>query len=273
MPHAALWPALGVSLLVAACSNTGDFGRRADTIVTNSILPQAGTLAAMARSEPVSAYPFTDDERELRDRAWRYLMPAHEAANLQHALAELSYTRVLPAWHHSDRNHYHLLLLSGEFRSVASRYAKLADDIEADHLLLNPFVIVATRVCLADRARLRSLQHVSFLSGAQRDHALYRVEENRFLLAWVQRDWRYRANAFRYALEHLMIEAPQHEAVLAERRLLSLEAVLARYESWDVCGEGLADSRRKLIDKDTAPGFRPRHARPVAAPPAPRPPK
>ena len=65
-------PALG------AASRSGDFGRPKQSFWNDVILPTAGSKAARVRGEAVSGYPFTDAEDELRDRSWRFLMPAHE---------------------------------------------------------------------------------------------------------------------------------------------------------------------------------------------------
>jgi hypothetical protein len=231
---------VAAALALAACQpgHTGDFGRRADNVVTNTVLPKAGLFSAWARGEAVSLYPFTDDEIELRDRAWRFLMPAHDKANLQMRLAELSYTRVLPPLPHSGRNHYHLLLMSEDYRSVASRYHKLGSDIEADRQLMVPFSQTAARVCAADRVRIKSLPHVRQLDPVQAEQAVARVAENRGLVDWVRRDMREKAAAYRYALEHMTIEAPMREAIKAEQALIAMESAQQTLDYWDGCGEG-----------------------------------
>jgi hypothetical protein len=228
-----------MSLFLAACSSyhTGDFGRRADNVVTNGFLPKAGIASAWMRGEPVSLYPLTDDEIELRDRAWRFLMPAHDKANLQMKLAELSYTRVLPPIPHSGLNHYHLLLMAEDYRSVASRYQKIGSDIEADRLLMIPFSQAAARVCAADRTRVQSLAHVKHLTPLQREQAVTRVIENRVLVDWVRRDMRDKVQAYRYALEHVTIEAPMRQAIHAEQALIAMESAQQTLDYWDGCGE------------------------------------
>jgi hypothetical protein len=220
-----------------AASHTGDFGRRADNVVTSSILPKAGLASAWMRGEPTSLYPFTDDEIELRDRAWRFLMPSHDKANLQMKLAELSYSRVLPPIPHSGRNHYHLLLMTEDYRSVASRYQKLGQDVESDRQLMIPFSQAAARVCAADRVRIQSLNHVQQLSETQRASAVARVAENRMLVDWVRRDMREKAAAYRYAVEHIAIEAPMREAIRAEQAVIALESAQQTLDYWDGCGE------------------------------------
>ncbi len=226
-------------VLLAACSSshTGDFGRRADNVVTGTVLPKAGLFSAWVRGDAVSLYPFTDDEIELRDRAWRFLMPSHDKANLQMRLAELSYTRVLPPLPHSGRSHYHLLLMTEDYRSVASRYHKLGQDIEADRQLMVPFSQAAARVCAADRVRVQSMNTVKELHPTQLQQAAARVAENRGLVDWVRRDMREKAAAYRYALEHITIEAPMREAIRAEQALIAMESAQQTLDYWEGCGE------------------------------------
>jgi hypothetical protein len=247
-------------LCVAACnrSEMGDFGRRPDNAVTGSILPSAGVVSAWWRGDPVSLYPFTDDEIELRDRAWRFLMPSHDKANLQQAIAELAYTRILPPLPHSGRNHYHLLLMADDYRSVASRYAKLGQDVEADRLLMVPFSQAAAKVCAADRVRALALNDVKQLTNIQREQAVARIAENRMLVDWVRRDMREKAAAYRYALEHVAIEAPMREAIRAEQALVAMESAQQTLDYWDGCGENPLPlpphmtRRGPATDKDTA---------------------
>jgi hypothetical protein len=245
-------------LLLAACgrNDLGDFGRRPYNTVTGSIMPSAGLVSAWWRGDPASLYPFTDEEIELRERAWRFLMPSHDKANLQHAIAELAYTRILPPIPHSGRSHYHLLLMTEDYRSVASRYAKLGSDIEADRLLMVPFSQAAARVCAADRVRILALNDVRDLTHLQREQAVARVAENRMLVDWVRRDMRDKAAAYRYALEQMTISAPTREAIRSEQALIALESAQQTLDYWDGCGEnGIAvpprmTRRGPVIEKD-----------------------
>lgn len=188
------------------------------------VLPEVGAFAAHVRGEPVSRYPFTDDEDELRNRAWRFLMPAKERSWFEAAVADLVRTRVLPVdLYPVDRTAYHHALMDESFRSPASRYRRVAEDAFADLKLIGPFAARASRVMAADQVRLNSLAHVRSLDEEQVHHALARVAENRCLIAWVRHETHGRLIAYRYALEHLVIEAPQGEAVAAERTLANLE--------------------------------------------------
>lgn len=188
-------------------------------------LPATGSIAARLRGEPVSAFVFTDDEEELRRRAWRFIMPAHERSWFERQLAELVRTRVLPV--HGGlgfrASYFHALMRDGG-RSPSSRYRRLSEDAVADATLIEPFAFTAARVLKADEARLRGLAYVQDLTPAQAREAALRVGENRCLIAWVRWEIEGRAAAYRYALEHLFIEAPQREGVAVERALKFFDA-------------------------------------------------
>lgn len=254
---------LVIAALLAGCfRQTGDFGRRHDNIVTGTLLPATGQLAAAIRGEPMSVHPLTDDELEMRRRAWHFLMPGHEEAVFRMRLSELAYTRVLPPFPYHGREAYHATLMSGQFRSVASRYRRLADDIESDRQLTFPFTRVAARVCQADRVRSAAIPHVAHLDGHTHEHALARMAENALLVAWVKTEMVRRTEMWRYALEHLVLEGPQREAIIAERALLAIERDMQMIALWDGCGE---PGRIESAVAPAAPhgGYRPASPPPV----------
>lgn len=221
-------PRVAAALLAAACLagcvERGDFGRVKPS-VWNDLVAQTGTIAALARDEPVSDNPFTDDETELRGRAWRFLVPARGRPWLDRLLAELVATRIVPSdMIEPDYRAYHEGLLSGPFRSPVSAYRKLSEDVSADGRLVEPFGLAAARVLAADRVRLAALARLRDASAADIVDARARVAENRCLIAWVVSATGFRLAAYRYALEHLVVEAPQRDAIPAERLLARLAA-------------------------------------------------
>lgn len=217
-------PILAILILAAGCAQEGDFGRPAPS-AWNSLIETTGTLAARERGEPASPYPLTDDERVLRDRAWRFLMPAEDRAAFEDVLANLTRTRVLPpAWRVPDVATYHVGLVSEPFRSPVSRYRRLSEDATADGRLIPPFAATAARVMEADSLRLRSLPFVRTLDDLDVRDAAMRVAENRCLTAWVRLEAGARLARYRYALEHLLVEVPGREALAAERVLHFLDA-------------------------------------------------
>jgi hypothetical protein len=214
---------LALLALLAGCAQEGDFGRSKPS-AWNSLVETTGTLAARERSEPASAFPFTDDERSLRDRAWRFLMPAAGRDAFTDVLANLTRSRLLPpSWRTADPAAYHDTLMGDAFRSPVSRYRRLSEDIGTDARLIPQFAALAVRVKEADALRLRSLPFVKTLDDRDVRHAAMRVAENRCLIAWVRLETGLRAAGYRYALEHLLIEAPGPEAVQVERTLAALD--------------------------------------------------
>ncbi len=216
-----------VSLLltasVAACAQEGDFGRPARS-TWNGLVETTGTLAARERGLPASASPLTGDEEILRDRAWRFLMPAQGRAAFEDALANLTRVRALPAsWRPDDLPAYHDGLLDQGFRSPYSRYRRLSEDATADGRLIPSFAGVAARVFEADAMRLRALPLAKSLDEWDMRQAAMRVAENRCLVAWVRLETGLRIARYRYALEHFLVEMPGREAVPAEQALAFLE--------------------------------------------------
>jgi len=210
-------------VLLPACVERGDLGRPKAGIWNDVILPATGSTAARSRGEPVSGFPFTDAEDELRDRAWRFLMPAKERSAFDTMLANLARTRILPASNRPfDPEGYHDALLGEPFRSPASRFRRIGEDAEADARLIGPFAGVARHVLDADRLRLKSLGLVAQVTGPEIADATARAAENRCLIAWVRHAAGERIAGYRYAVEHAFIEMPQAQAVDAERAIGAL---------------------------------------------------
>ncbi len=220
--------ALAVALLAAAggCApHVGDLGRPQRSVWNEAILPGLGYYAAMGRGESVSAFHLTDAEIELRDRAWRYVMPAHERSWFQREVQELARTRLIPvSWQSVSPDRYFAALMSESFRSESSRYRRLAEDALADLALIAPFRRTAERVAGADRARLQTAAISPNIEPPSPENAHARVAENEGLVAWVRERLRYRLANYRWALDNLVVEVPSQEAIHAERAILALEA-------------------------------------------------
>ncbi len=95
--------AVGLAIgVLASCAQQGDFGRP-KAGAWNSLIDATGTLAAGERHAPASASPLTDDEQDLRNRSWRFLMPAMTRDAFLDILANLTRARVLPpSWRPDD---------------------------------------------------------------------------------------------------------------------------------------------------------------------------
>jgi hypothetical protein len=222
---------------LASCTATGDFGRPAPSVWSNAVLPMVGDAATRERGVAVSSFPLTDSEEELRNRSWRFLMPAYERSWFDRLIADLTRTRVLPANAvASDPTAYYRALVAGPFASPASRFRRIGEDAEADRLLIDPFGGVAARVIAADRARLRGLAYMRELSVDEVAQASARVIENRCLIAWVRAELRFRTQSYNYALEHAFLAMPQDQAAGAERDVRALDLYRRRLDGLPVPG-------------------------------------
>jgi hypothetical protein len=215
-----------LALGLAGCaSDVGDLGRARPSAWNDALYPGAGYYLAWARGEQVSSFPLTDDEIELRGRAWRFLMPAHERSWFDKNVQELARTRIIPvSWQTIEPDRYGPSLMSGPFRSEHSRYRRLSEDAAADAALLAPFMRNARAVNSADKARMRMAEASPAIAPGKPLDAAARVAENDGLIAWVCERTRFRIANYRHALDNLVVELPSSEAVMAERAVLGLEA-------------------------------------------------
>jgi hypothetical protein len=218
-----LWAA-ALLFALCGCTATGDFGRPSASVMTDEVLPVGGRVAALSRGEPVSAFMLTDDEKVLRERAYRYLSPFWPERTLGGIIAELRRSRILPA---AAPDAYFAGLMSERSRSSRAPYRQLIDDISADRRLLLPFLATARRVARIDRIRLAGLAGLREVGAATRGDVEARVAENENLVRFVKAAVAARIAAYRTALHRLLLEIPEEDGVAAERALAGLEAELA----------------------------------------------
>ncbi|CAN1509056.1 hypothetical protein MCEMSEM23_00723 [Rhabdaerophilaceae bacterium] len=250
-----------VSLALTGCyTATGDFGRPVQGVLENSVLPFTGTVSARMRVEPASWYALTEDEKELRNRAWRFLMPETDSPSLTQLQDHFAFHRLLPA-RDSDITLYHRTVMGGpflgsgvgyspglrawtagqNFASLTSRYNRVRDTVVADHALIPHFKLVATQVIQADHVRAKSLHHVGHLTDEQRDEALKRICENALIMARVHWAFFDRAAQYRYSLEHLLVEGPEREAIPSEKTLMAFESDIGRFRKDTILQNGCTE--------------------------------
>ncbi|MGO4172324.1 hypothetical protein [Bosea sp. TAF32] len=218
--------ALSSALVLTACTATdGDLGRPRPTVWSQLIAPESGFFAAASRGEAASYFRLTDDEEQLRDRAWRFVMPASPHSVFQGEISNFAHSRILPvAAQSNDVSDYFRGLTSVSFASQASRYNRLAEDANADRLLIGPFRANAMRVVSMDRVRMRAAEGSPDVAPGKIEPAMARVIENEGLIYWVCERLDFRIRSYRYALTNLVVEMPSREAVRAERAIMALAA-------------------------------------------------
>lgn len=216
--------ALLLGLTLAGCSG-GDFGRTRQDFVSDDMHRWIGAEATGSIGLRASEFQLTDNERMLRDLAYPLIEPAHSRPAWKSVFGD--YQPIPSPWRQSpafDRTAYGRMLIDEPHRSHASRYAVLADDVRDDLIRFDPFYATAARVIELDKKRNASLKLVSELSARERADAVARMEENTLIVQWVGQCLHRRVAAYRWALERLVIQAPDNSAADADRLITELEA-------------------------------------------------
>jgi hypothetical protein len=194
---------LGFLLLgTAACA--GDFGRPRYPWLQAMADTAAGPIEKRAGA-PVSEFPLTDEEQQLRKFAENLLAPPFER--------EPWYQSAPP----SDHKRYAAFIIEYPFRSSTARYARIIDDIRNDLDRMGPFFSAAGRVADLDRRRSKSLKFVSGLSEAELANTRARIEGNIAVITMVHDALGERVRGYRYALERLAIALPSPMAAEVDR--------------------------------------------------------
>ena len=226
-------PAMPVALpLIAAamlggCAG-GDFGRTRENARNDDMHRWVGIEATASVGLRASQYQLTDKERLLRDLAYPLIEPPHSRPAWKTVFGNY---QPLPApWRQAplfDRTAYGRLLIDEPHRSQTSRYNQLIDDVRNDITRFDPFFGNAVQVLELDKKRNASLNLVSELSPRERDDAIGRMQENTLIVQWVQQCLEQRISSYRWALERLVIQAPDNMAADADRLIGELAAQTA----------------------------------------------
>jgi hypothetical protein len=218
---------LAIGLALGGCSG-GDFGRTREDFLNDDMHRWMGAEATGSVGLPASQFQLTDGERQLRDQAYPLIEPPRSRPAWKSVFGD--YQPLPSPWRQRvvfDRTAYGRMLIDEPHRSHASRYSQLIDDVRDDITRFEPFYANAIRVLDLDRKRNASLRHVSELSPRERADAVARMEENALIVQWVQQCLERRVSSYRWALERLVIQAPDNIAADADRLIGELAAQTA----------------------------------------------
>ena len=203
-------------------------------------MPLVGTARATVGKEPVSAFNLTDQEQEMRDRIWRYLVAPHAVDWFQDNISELQRTRILPITDkplRSDR--YYQWLHTDRFASSRTRYSRIGDDVTADIAMMPSAFASICAVLEVDRQRGVAANGLPNLEDKMRAAAAARQAENSVQISWFTRSVRNRYASYSYALDHLLVETPHDEAVRVNGLLSDLAVYVEAAERGDFCDGSL----------------------------------
>lgn len=219
-PRLVRFAVLAAATLLGACSANGDFGRVKPGLVRDGVHDWMGPAVAARAGGPISAYPYTEDERLMRDLAFQLVQPVYDRNRWYSILEEYGITRgVRQEWCVFNIAAYEQILMQTPYRSATARYNRVNEDIRNDVTRLPAWVAVARRVIDMDIKRGKSLAHVAALTPGEAGNAGARMAENALIISWVQQALVNRAASYGFALERLVIATPVPAAVEVERSL------------------------------------------------------
>lgn len=222
LASAVLLAAVGATL--AACSG-GDFGRTRVDMRSDDMHSWLGAEVTGSLGLKPSQFQLTDEERQLRDLAYPMIEPPLSRPAWKSVFGDY---KALPSpWRQKivfDRTMYGRTLIDEPHRSHSSRYAQLIEDVRNDITRFEPFFASAIRVIDLDKKREASMARVSALSPREKADAIARMQENSLIIQWVQLSLEQRVSSYRWALERLVIQAPDGMAADADRLIGELAA-------------------------------------------------
>ena len=221
-----------LALLLAGCAlggcSGGDFGRTRQDFLNDDMHRWIGGEVTGSLGLRASQFQLTDNERQLRDLAYPLIEPPHSRPAWRSVFGE--YAALPSPWRQQvafDRTAYGRSLIDEPHRSHSSRYSQLIDDVRDDITRFEPFFASAVRVIDLDRKRNAAMAHISELSPRERADAVARMQENSLIVQWVQQCLERRISSYRWALERLVLQAPDNMAADADRLIGELAAQTA----------------------------------------------
>ena len=230
-----------VAMLAAGCvaRPVGDFGRAQPGVLHDTVMPYAGKLIATNRKEPVSSLNQTDQEREMHDRTWRFLIAAHSRDWMFDASVELQRTRIGPARDFRfTTERYYTWLRTTQYQSSPTRYNTVGRHILADLDTLPTTFQSICAVEAVDRQRRIALAELDGIEQSVADNVAARRVENQWHIDWFVRALNYRYDSYTYALDHLLVETPHEQSMGVDENLRHLRPWVDRANRGDFCMSG-----------------------------------
>jgi hypothetical protein len=223
-----------VLLTVSACARpVGDFGRAERNVLNDEVMPSIGK-----RLSKGSAFNLADQEIEMRDRVWRYLIAPHAYGWFADVAVEFQRTRITPISNKPfNTRRYYDWLHSKRFASSRVRYTRIEEDAIADLGMMPSAFASVCAVIELDRQRGIASNQLAGLEDEVAINAARRHEENLAVIGWFARSVSNRYESYSYALDHLLVETPHEEAVSANARLSELAVWVEAAVRGDFCGD------------------------------------
>lgn len=221
-------------LTLSACARpVGDLGRAQYNSLNDEAMPALGN--AISRG---SGFNLADQEVEMRDRVWRYLVAPHAYDWFGDVAVEFQRTRIAPISNKPLKTKKYYDWLSGErFASSRVRYARIEEDAIADIGMMPSAFASICAVIELDRQRGIASNQIAGLEDEVAIDAAKRQAENQAVIGWFATSVVYRYESYSYALDHLLVETPHEEAISVNGRLSDLAVWVEAAQRGDFCGD------------------------------------
>ncbi|WP_127752365.1 hypothetical protein [Devosia sp. 1566] len=233
------WSCLLVAALLGGCAPrpTGDFGRARPSYTHDVLLPEAGKVLADARDEPVSSFNLTDQETQMHNRVWRFLVAPHTKDWFFDYATELQRTRIaVDLDTRFDIDRYYNWLRRTEYQSSRVRYSTVGRHIEADLDTVPGTFLAICAVIEVDRQRAIAAATLSSVGAGERADVAARKAENTARIDWFVRALDYRFQSYNFALNQLLVETPHEQSVEVDAVLRRMADFVSRAKRRDFCG-------------------------------------
>jgi hypothetical protein len=219
---------------VTACARpVGDFGRAERNVLNDEAMPAIGNTLSDG-----SRFNLADQEIEMRDRVWRYLVAPHAYDWFGDVAVEFQRTRITPISNKPLKTRkYYDWLHSTRFASSRVRYTRIEEDAIADLGMMPSAFASVCAVIELDRQRGIASNQIIGLEDEVSVNAAKRHAENQVVIGWFARSVYYRYESYSYALDHLLVETPHEEAISVNGRLSELAIWVEAAQRGDFCGD------------------------------------
>lgn len=233
--------ALALALLLGAAPapahELGDFGRVKPGVLNDKIIPETDRLLRRLGNQPVSDFNITDEEREMHDRVYRFLIARH-ARDWAFDYEQVIFVAGVFSSRPDKFDLYYRWLTNARYASSRVRFNTIADDVGADLLTLPTTFKAICAVVEIDRQRAVAAAELGDIEPAMLKQMRLRKGENDLYIGRFVAALGYRYGSYSYALDHFLVETPHTEAVEVDERLSRLAIWVDRAEALDFCGDG-----------------------------------
>jgi hypothetical protein len=217
-----------------AAHELGDFGRVKPGIVNDELIPGADNIGRRLLNMPVSDFNITDQEREMHDRVYRFLIARH-VEDWAFDYEQVVFVASIFSARKGHDDLYYKWLTHERYASSRVRYNTIADDVGADLLTLPSTFASICAVIEVDKQRAIAGDELPDIELAMLKQVRIRKAENDLYVARFVRAIRYRYDSYSYALDHFLVETPHPEAVRVDERLNEMVIWVDYAEAGDFC--------------------------------------